>query len=283
MNYFIYNPISGNHSARKKKKLLDLISSYPDNIVFETKQQGDEIVLAKRAIELGAKCVIAVGGDGTINKVASVLKGIDTPLGIIPIGSGNGLARHLSISMNIKKALSTVMKGSCISIDSCFLNDQVFFCTAGLGFDAHVANTFDARKKRGLLNYIIAIFISLFRFKPVHVSINNGPVEELFLLTISNANQYGNNAFISPNADIQDGKFEIIKIKRLHPIKLISVVLRLFLKNIDKSSNVDIINTNHATIHFGVNQSIHADGEALFSESDMLNVSIQANSLKVIV
>jgi len=123
----------------------------------------------------------------------------------------------------------------------------------------------------------------LFRFKPVQVSINNGPVEELFLLTISNANQYGNNAFISPNADIQDGKFEIIKIKRLHPLKLISVVLRLFLKNIDKSSNVDIINTNHATIHFGVNQSIHADGEALFSESDILNVSIQANSLNVVV
>ena len=283
MNYFIYNPISGNHSAKKKKKLLELIALYPDNIVFETTQQGDEIALTKKAIELGAERVIAVGGDGTINKVGSVLVGTDIPLGIIPIGSGNGLARHLNISMQLSKALSTVMKGSYISMDACYLNDQVFFCTAGLGFDALVANTFDKRKKRGLFNYIIAVFVSLFHFKPIQVRINDGPFEELLLLTISNANQYGNNAYISPNADVQDGRFEIIKIKPLHPIKLITIVLRLFLKNIDNSSHVEIINTDHATIQFGVNQFLHADGESLVTKNEMLSVSVRVNSLKVIV
>lgn len=283
MNYFIFNPISGNHSTREKKQLLDLITISPDNIVFETKQQGDEVVLTKKAIELGAEKVIAVGGDGTINKVASVLVGTDIPLGIIPIGSGNGLARHLNISMHVNTALSVVMKGSNIFIDACYMNDQVFFCTAGLGFDALVAHRFDARKKRGLLNYIIAVFISFFRFKPIHVQINGGPSEKLLLLTISNANQYGNNAYISPNADVQDGKFEIIKIKPLNPFKLIVVVLRLFLKNIDNSSDVEIFNTNHATIQFGLNQFIHTDGETLRTDNELISFSVKANSLKVLV
>ena len=113
--------------------------------------------------------------------------------------------------------------------------------------------------------------------------INDGPSEKLLLLTISNANQYGNNAYISPNADVQDGKFEIIQIKPLNPFKLIVVVLRLFLKNIDNSSDVEIFNTNHATIQFGLNQFIHADGETLRTDNELISVSVKANSLKVLV
>ena len=283
MNYFIFNPISGNHHSDKKRILLSLIKSHAENIVFETKQKNDEISLTQKAIELGAKKIIAVGGDGTINKVASVLYGRDIPLGLIPMGSGNGLARHLNIPLKVEDAFNKAMNGAPIKIDVCFINDKEFFCTSGIGFDAFVADIFEHRKKRGIFNYFIAVIISLIRYKPIHVSVNEGPLEKLFLLTISNANQYGNNAFISPGADIQDGQFEIVKIRHVNKLKLVLIGLRLFLKNIHLSSDVKIIRSNMASIKFDTNQFMHVDGESMRTDSEYLNITIKPGLLHVIV
>ena len=283
MNYFIFNPISGSYGQEKKRRLLNLIQEDPENIVFETIQKDDEITLTQKAISLGAKRVIAIGGDGTINKVASMLNGTDIPLGIIPMGSGNGLAHHLKIPLNTRAAFKKSISGNTIKIDVCRVDEKSFVCTAGFGFDAFVADIFDKRKKRGLLNYIIAVFISLVRYKPIEISINDEPSEKLFLLTISNANQYGNNAFISPNADIQDGQFEIIKIKYVSKPKLAFIALRLFLKNIHQSSDVEITKMDMATVKMRANQLFHIDGESLKTNKDDISISIQTKALKVII
>jgi diacylglycerol kinase family enzyme len=129
MNYFIYNPIAGNSPSKKRAALVRLIKLDPTNIILETENQSEETKLALKAIELGAKKVIAIGGDGTINKVALALAGTKIPLGIIPIGSGNGLARHLGIPMNPKIALYKALKGKINQIDACQIGDKMFFCT----------------------------------------------------------------------------------------------------------------------------------------------------------
>ncbi len=283
MHYFIYNPIAGNFGPKKRLALIEFIRANPNNIILETKNKNEECELTQKAIALGAEKIIAVGGDGTINKVASILVKTDIPLGIIPMGSGNGLARHLGISMNPQKALNTATHGKTIQIDACTLGEKLFFCTAGIGFDAAVAEIFDKRKKRGLLNYILAIFIAIKNFKPIDIEIEEGKKETLFLLTIANANQYGNNAYISPFADIQDGNFEIIKIKKSNPFFLLTLGIRLFLKNIHKSRNVDILTANNICIDCPSNQPLHLDGESHITKEEKLKVSILPNALNVIV
>jgi YegS/Rv2252/BmrU family lipid kinase len=283
MNYFIYNPISGNYSPTKRAALLKKISSDPNNIIFETNNKDEEASLTQKAIQLGAKKIIAIGGDGTINKVASVLAGTEIPLGLVAMGSGNGLARHLGIPMNSLVAVDKALNGKSIKIDACKINDKLFFCTAGMGFDAAVAELFDKRGKRGLINYILAVLIAMFKFRPIEVEFENGKTEVLFLLTIANANQYGNNAFISPYSNIQDGTFEIIKIKKNNIIRLMSISLRLFMKNIHKSSDVEIIPASSFKLIQKVNQPMHLDGESIRFESDTLEVSILPAALNVII
>lgn len=283
MNYFIYNPIAGTYTNKNRLALLKNIKANPNNIVFETENQNDEITLTQKAITAGAKKVIAIGGDGTINKVASVLVNSDIPLGLIPLGSGNGLARHLGVSMNPLIALEKALNGRSIKIDACSLDDKLFFCTAGIGFDAYVAQLFNERKKRGLLNYVIAILQAIKKYSPIEVEIESGKKERLFLLTIANANQYGNNAYISPQSNIQDGSFEVIKIKNSNSIYLFIVALQLFLKNIHKSNLVEIINTSNLTIHYRTNQPLHLDGEGLKTEQEILNTRIIPNALNVII
>ncbi len=282
MNYFIYNPISGNYPQRKRDALLKSIRSNSDNVVFETNFKDQEKELTEKAIQLGATKIITIGGDGTISKVAGVLAGSEIPLGLIPIGSGNGLSRHLGIPMNALYALDKALNGSPIKIDACKVNDQLFFCTAGIGFDAAVAYLFDKRKKRGLINYLIAVFISLWKFKPIEIEIEPGKTEKIFLLTIANANQYGNNAYISPYSNIQDGQFEIIKIKKNNLFMLLLISMRLFLKNIHKSASVEILAAKSFKIINKSEQPIHLDGEPVKMETDILQFNILPGTLKII-
>jgi YegS/Rv2252/BmrU family lipid kinase len=283
MNYFIYNPISGNYSKKKRAALLQKINVNSENIVFETNNKDEEYAVTQKAIQLGAKKVIAIGGDGTINKVASALINTDISLGIIPMGSGNGLARHLGISLKSLDAVDKAITGKPIKIDACRINDQLFFCTAGMGFDAAVAELFDKRGKRGFINYILAVLITMFKFRTIEVEYTNGKTEELFLLTIANANQYGNNAFISPFSNIQDGTFEIIKIKKNSTLRLFSIGMRLFMKNIHKSSEVEIIPVSSFKLIQKLKQPMHLDGESISFNSTKLEVSILPSALNVII
>jgi diacylglycerol kinase family enzyme len=146
-----------------------------------------------------------------------------------------------------------------------------------------VAKNFDNRKKRGIINYIIAVIISLFKYEPIDIELESGKKEKIFLMTFANANQYGNNAFISPHSNIQDAQFEIIKIKNNNPINLLLISLRLFLKNIHKSKAVEIIPSNKTTIKYIAESPLHIDGENIQTKNSILQVDILPAALNVIV
>jgi len=283
MFHFIVNPNAGSKNKAKYRKLIQLIKSNDAHSIWETTEPLEAVDFAKKALEQGATRIIAVGGDGTINEVASVLVGKSIALGIIPVGSGNGLARHLNIPLNYKKAFQKALVGATIKIDVGHINNRPFFCTAGVGFDAAVAHRFANSKGRGLLNYIKATIITLFKYKPIQVSINNAPVENIFSLSIANANQFGNNAFISPFSNIQDGQLELVKIGILNKLQAGIIAVRLFKKSIHHSNDVHIIACKTASIYYAKNAPIHIDGENLVTDNELLNITISPFALNVIV
>jgi YegS/Rv2252/BmrU family lipid kinase len=283
MFHFIVNPNAGSKNKAKYTKLIQLIKSNDAHSIWETTEPLEAVGFAQKAIDEGATRIIAVGGDGTINEVASVLVGKSIPLGIIPVGSGNGLARHLNIPLNYKKAFQKALVGATIKIDVGHINNRPFFCTAGVGFDAAVAHRFANSKGRGLLNYIKATIITLFKYKPIQVSINNAPVENIFSLSIANANQFGNNAFISPFSNIQDGQLELVKIGILNKLQAGIIAVRLFKKSIHHSNDVHIIACKTASIYYAKNAPIHIDGENLVTDNELLNITISPLALNIIV
>ena len=280
MIYFIYNPNAGSKSPKQRGKIITLLNSVPNSMLLVTSKPLEAIALAQTAINNKAEKIIAVGGDGTINEVATTLIGSNIPLGIIPIGSGNGLARHLNIPLNPVKALQKALQNNNSLIDVGFINERPFFCTAGIGFDAEVAHQFAKQNKRGLINYIKATIITLFRYKPISTN-TEGINQQLFSLTIANANQFGNNAFISPLSNIQDGNIEIVKILPLNYWNALLVGIKLFLKKIRNSKNIQVQTITNAIIEYQTGMPMHLDGEAIFTEAAKLNISIRPASLLV--
>ncbi len=283
MNHYIINPHSGANNKDTFLRIITLLKSDPHHYIWETTEPLEAVAFTQKAIEKGATRIIAVGGDGTINEVASVLAGKAIPLGIIPVGSGNGLARHLNIPLNYKKAFQKALVGASIKIDVGHINNRPFFCTAGIGFDAAVAHRFANTKGRGLINYMKATIITLFKYKPIQVSINNSAIEKVFSLSIANANQFGNNAYISPFSNIQDGQLELVKIGILNKLEAGILAVRLFKKNIHHSNNVTLQSCKQASIHYLKNAPIHIDGENLLTDNELLNITISPLALTVIV
>lgn len=283
MFHFIINPNAGSKNKVKYTKLINLIKSNSHHIIWETTEPLEAVNFALKAIEKGASRIIAVGGDGTINEVASVLVGKTIPLGIIPVGSGNGLARHLNIPLDYKMAFRKALVGAYIKIDVGYINHKPFFCTAGIGFDAAVAHRFAKGNGRGLINYMKATIMTLFKYKPIQVAINDSIKEKVFSLSIANANQFGNNAYISPFSNIQDGQLELVKIGILNKIQAGIIAVRLFKKNIHHSNNVTLQSFTQASIHYVQNAPIHIDGENLLTDNELLNITISPMALTVIV
>jgi YegS/Rv2252/BmrU family lipid kinase len=234
--------------------------------------------LTKQAVTEGADKIIAIGGDGTINEVASSLLYSSIPLGIIPMGSGNGLARHLGIPLSFTKALDRAINGQQITIDAGKWNDRPFFCTAGLGFDAYVASHFASRGKRGFLNYIYSSLVLLFKYKPISIK-EFGPV---FSFTVANANQFGNNAYISPNSDLQDGLLEVIRVKPSNLFHIIFLGISLFSKKLHLNSRSEVSTVTLLTFHTTKGIPYHLDGESLLIENEKNLVSILPSSLLVV-
>jgi len=283
MHHYIINPHSGASNKDKFLSIISLLKADPKHVIWETTEPLEAVEFTKKAIQQNATKIIAVGGDGTINEVASVLVDSTIPLGIIPVGSGNGLARHLKLPLNYKKAFQKVLVGASIKIDVGYINNKPFFCTAGIGFDAAVAHRFATSKGRGLINYMKATLFTLFKYQPIQVSVNEGASEKVFSLSIANANQFGNDAFISPFSNIQDGQLELVKIGLLNKLEAGILAVRLFKKNIHHSKNVHFQACAHASIHYAKNAPIHIDGENLLTDNELLKISISPLALTVIV
>ncbi len=263
---FIVNPISG---RRRKNFTKEYIEQHIDPTRFETdiiftRFPGDAHQQVKEKLAAGVKYFVAVGGDGTVNEVASAIVDTDAVLGIIPVGSGNGLARHLKIPLNPKKALQLIIKGNTMRMDYGKINDRLFFCTTGVGFDAHIGHVFANTKSRGFANYVKATVSEFIKYKPkrYEISLNKKTIfREAFLITVANASQYGNNAHIAPNALVNDGQMEV-SIMRQFPIHSAPFLgARLFLKNIHKSNYLETYSCEELTIRRKHSDVIHFDGE----------------------
>src|SRR6478609_11346300 len=175
---FVINPISG---AKNKKDVPSLVRKYLagklDIEIALTARAGHAHDLALRGIKEGFQRIVAVGGDGTMNEVASALVGTDVKFGIIPMGSGNGLARHLHIPLHTESAVNLLLRPSIKRIDTCQMNGKPFFCTAGLGFDAEISALFNKSKNRGLRSYIKSVSKEYMGYKPQQYIVHYGHLD----------------------------------------------------------------------------------------------------------
>ena len=270
----IINPFSGNS---KKDRVPQLIDEVIDHTKFDVEvalvsREVRVCDLASDAVKNGYYGVIAVGGDGTVNGAATALRESNVALAIIPCGSGNGLARHLEIPMNMRRAIEVINRDHIEVCDYCTLNDDTFVCTAGMGFDADIADRYAQRTKRGALNYVRTAFEVYARYKPVHCSIDiDGKQieEDVFVITCANASQYGNNAFIAPHASLQDGLLDVTIIKPFSPLVSPIVGGSLFTKTVDKNRNVETYKAHQVKIHSSMPRVYHIDGEPMSMITDM--------------
>jgi diacylglycerol kinase (ATP) len=228
---------------------------------------------------------VAAGGDGTVRTVATELVGSQKIFGVLPMGSGNGFAKEFGFRTNITSLLADIKKSESINIDVIELNDQVCLNVAGIGLDSFVAHSFDKAKIRGLWSYIWQTFKNFFLLKPVRISIQlegEEPfTEDLFVLSIANTRQFGNNAFIAPEAKPNDGIIDIVLIKPFPKIIAPLFVYRLFRGTMKNSKYVRYIKTDKPFTISTNETRFHIDGEAVEFKGDVV-VKIKNDVLKVL-
>jgi diacylglycerol kinase (ATP) len=284
---FIVNPKSG---TQNKICLEEVIAERINHnrisfVIQNTKYRKHAIALAKEAVLNKFDAVIAVGGDGTINEVSQGIFGSNTALGIIPNGSGNGLAHYLKIPMNVRDAMDVINSFCIIPIDSAVLNNNIFVSVAGLGFDAMVAHNFSKSKERGFLSYFRIIFRKYFKYKPKNYRLifNGKEIQrKAMMITCANSNQYGFNTVISPTAKINDGLIDVCIIEKIPVVETPLLSILLFLKKIDSSKHIEIIKTSEITIIQTKKRPAHVDGDPIVS-GKKINIRVNKKSLNVIV
>ncbi|AKD56565.1 diacylglycerol/lipid kinase family protein [Spirosoma radiotolerans] len=283
----IINPLSGTTTVAQKALLQDAFMRRAEELGFApeaifTTHPSHATELAKAAVARGVNRVLAIGGDGTINETAQALRRSATALGIVPIGSGNGLARHLGIPLVPIKAIERALNGRPVVIDSGEINEHPFFCTAGLGFEAYVAHAFARQPVRGLPTYIRTAFQAFRQYKPHAFNVDNQE-RTIFSLTFANAGQFGNNAWMAPTANIADGRLEQCEI-RPFPMQAAGMLTwRLFNKSLDQSAYWRGQSITKATVQAEGPLLIHADGEPLTLASGQADVRILPGSLLVLL
>lgn len=284
---FIVNPISGTTS---KEQILECIEQTLDKEQVEweiarTSYKGHASVLAREAVTLNCDVAVAIGGDGTVNEVARALVHTNTALGIIPCGSGNGLARHLEIPMDYKKAVDLVQDGIIRTLDYGTINDLPFFCTCGVGFDAFVSFKFAEAGKRGLLTYLENTLKEGLRYKPETYEIEDeeGTIKlKAFLIACANASQYGNNAYIAPAASMEDGLMDVTVMEPFTVLDAPQIAFQLFNKTIDQNSHIKTFRTRKLHIHRQTEGVVHYDGDPIVMGKD-IDVELIPGGLKALI
>ncbi len=284
---FIINPKSG---VGKHKNIVKYIEQYLDKTLFHyevvfTEKPGHGISLSRQAAEMGYYAVVAVGGDGSINEVASSLINSDTALAIIPTGSGNGFANHFHIPHDMKQAIQVINTGKISVVDTMVADEQTVIGICGVGFDAHIAHEFASYGKRGFSSYIKVVLREFPRYKNLKYKMEvNGKIVEhqAILITFANASQFGNNAVINPQANVQDGMMEICIMKPFNLLQFPMMVYSLFHKKIDKMPYMEVIKTDQVTLLNNIKKIAHIDGEPVFIEEQTV-FKIIPKSLRVII
>ena len=281
----IINPISGTRSKKGLEELVTLTLGKKgiDVTAYYTKSGGDAYSRAKAGIEEGFEIIISAGGDGTVNEIANAVSGTDAILGILPYGSGNGLARSLSIPISTPDALKIVDKGNVMECDRGIANGHPFYCTLGLGFDATVSERFAIMGKRGRNTYIRSAFREYFKYKSEsYALLIDGKIitEKALLIAVCNAPQYGNNAYIGPHAKLQDGLLDITVVHEDTPLSTLLMGMALMAGTIDKNKNIECIRTSSVSIARLNPGPVHIDGEPMLM-GKKIDITCQKRVLKV--
>lgn len=285
---FIINPISG--TGHKNAILAYLRTVFTPQLGYEpvfytTQGAGDAYTAATRYKNEHYDIVVAIGGDGTVNQVAKGLIDCNTKLAVIPVGSGNGLARHLKIPLSYHKAVDAILAEKVQLIDAGKINDEIFFCTAGLGFEAVIGDRFNSAGSRGLITYIefCAREYVKYRREVYHINLPGNVYDcKAFLITFANCAQWGNNAFIAPDANISDGMIDMVVWKRAPLVSMPLLTAGLFLKTIQYSEFVDTFRCKEVKITRQTEGLIQFDGESRVMDKE-ITVSVLQHAVKVIV
>jgi YegS/Rv2252/BmrU family lipid kinase len=284
--WFIINPISG---VRRKDDIPQMIREYLNHDLFDyeiklTEHKGHALDLAKEAVENNIDVVCAVGGDGSVHEVGTGLIGSSTKLAIIPIGSGNGLARHMNIPLSVSKAIECINDLYEIQMDTVLVNDTPFLGVGGYGLDAVIAKKFDEDKKRGFRTYVKHVFKEFFKYNPINISIDtNGQIKKMpvVLCTIANTSEFGNGFVVSPKSDATDGKIELFILKPFSFWRTPAIIYQFFTKRSHKSQFAEVISFEKARINLS-QQIAHYDGEPVDVRSE-LNVQVVPKSLHILI
>ena len=284
---FIINPISG---IRDKEQILKWIDERLDKQLYtyefiRTEYAGHAIKIAAQQAEVGTFAVVAIGGDGTINEIARSLVHTSTALGIIPCGSGNGLARHLQIPLEPRQAVDIINEQAIKTIDYGLINSIPFFCTCGVGFDAFVSLQFSKAGKRGPLTYLEKTLSESLKYYPETYELEmNGNTARYraFLIACGNASQYGNNAYITPQATLDDGLLDVTILEPFTVLDVPALAYQLFHKTIDQNSCIKTFRCQSLKIHRNKPGVVHYDGDPVVMGRD-IEVGIVKKALHVIV
>lgn len=228
---------------------------------------------------------VAAGGDGTVHTVADQIVGTEKRLGVLPIGSGNGFAKELGFRTNIRSLLKDIEKNECFDVDVININNGLCLNVAGVGLDSFVAHSFDKLKARGFWSYVGVTMINFIRLRPFHAEIKipgeKTISEDLFVLTVANTRQFGNNAFIAPDAIPNDGMLDIVMIKPFPKILFPIFIYRLFAKRMNRSKYFSHIKTSKMVTISTDETRFHIDGEPV-TISGEVKIEIRKNALKVL-
>lgn len=283
----IVNPISG---TKPKDKILPEIESVltEQGYVVTTAMtscRGDGNTLARKAVDSGYDAVVAVGGDGTVNEVASAMCDTDVAMGIIPCGSGNGLARHIGLPSDPIESAKVITPENVYDCDYCTANGNKFFCTFGTGFDAAVTKHYSEQGQRGLSTYLKSAVYEFSRYTPrrYRITIGDNTVEQTaFLVACCNASQYGNNAYIAPEASIRDGLIDVVIFKEASHIETLLAGVDMLTGMLSYNRQVDIIRARSLRIECEDSFAAHVDGEPIELDRD-IQVECHHNALKLFI
>ena len=283
----VINPASGpkNNPEKTERDIVAQIRASGHSVTaVRTEAQGDGARLASDALLQDYDVVIACGGDGTVNEIGKALLGSEMPLGIIPTGSGNGLARELCIPMAVDKAVEVLLRDERTRIDTCTCNGEPFFITCGIGFDGKVTRAFSKAEGRGISNYIGESVSTFLNYDSGHyrVTIDGAPRDvKAFLVAVGNASQYGNNAYIAPHASMDDGLLDVTIIKDFPKDEGGLVAFQLFSKELGENKYTELYQGRDIAITASRPMLYHIDGEPRPSTEELL-VKVIPDNLTVI-
>lgn len=284
----IINPVAGNNNKFKVIKIAGkhLDSKRYDYQIIYTRHAGHAFKLSTDAVYNNYGMVVAVGGDGLINEVARGLTNSNTAMGIIPYGSGNGLARHLKIPLNTTKAIEILNNFNTINIDTFIINDEHLFCNmAGTGFDALVAKKFALSKKRGFIKYLRIIIKEFIKFKPREYDLlidDKKIILKAAMVSFANSSQFGNNAIIAPTASVNDGKLDVCILKDFKWYQAPYVGFMLLAGLIHKTSFINYFKATDVKIIIPDGGVCHLDGDPM-DLGNYLHIKLHKKLLKVVV